>query len=82
VTIISQGIKDQPLPIDLYSPHRSSLVANCHGLEDLRGRLPSKKVEFAFVEVVPMLCLDPSCAALDPSSLGFTDYACYFIAGH
>ena len=77
MTIVMRGIKDQPPSNAHYTPSRSSYLAS-----DLRGRLPSKKVEFAFVVAVPRTSLDPSCASPGPFSLGFTDYACYFKAGH
>ena len=63
VTIVLRGFKDQPQSDGLYTPCRSSLLAS-----EVRNRLPSKKVEFAFVAMPMMLSLDPSCAAFVPSS--------------
>jgi hypothetical protein len=77
VTIVLRGIKDQPPSNALWTPSRSSLLAS-----DLRGRQPSKKVEFEFVVAVPKISLNPSCATPGPFSLGFTDFAFYFEAGH
>ena len=77
MTIVLLGIKDQPPSNAHCTPSRSSYLAS-----DFRGRLPSKKVEFAFVVAVPQISLNPSCPTAGPSSLGFTDYACYFKAGH
>ena len=77
MTIVLRGIKDQPRSNAHCTPSRSSYLAS-----DLRGRLPSKKVEFAFVVAVPKISLNPSCATAGPSSLGFMDYACYYKAAH